>query len=57
LPLLTVNQVPLPLQIDDYQAYGEQPAVWAVMAMVIGLFRWHHRLRGRGPDAAHKASN
>jgi PAS domain-containing protein len=35
--LLAVNQV-LPLQIDDYQAYSEQPAVWAVMAMVIGLF-------------------
>jgi PAS domain-containing protein len=35
--LLAVNQV-LPLQIDDYQAYSEQPAVWAVMVMVIGLF-------------------
>lgn len=35
--LLAVNQG-LPLQIDDYQAYSEQPAVWVVMAMVIGLF-------------------
>lgn len=35
--LLAVNQG-LPLQIYDYKAYSEQPAVWVVMAMVIGLF-------------------
>lgn len=35
--LLAVNQG-LPLEIDDYRAYSEQPAVWVVMAMVIGLF-------------------
>lgn len=35
--LLAVNQG-LPLQIHDYKAYSEQPAVWVVMAMVIGLF-------------------
>jgi PAS domain S-box-containing protein len=35
--LLAVNQA-LPLQIHDYKAYSEQPAVWVVMAMVLGLF-------------------
>jgi PAS domain S-box-containing protein len=35
--LLAVHQG-LPLQIYDYQAYSEQPAVWVVMAVVIGLF-------------------
>ena len=35
--LLAVNQG-LPLQIHDYKAYSEQPAVWVVMAVVIGLF-------------------
>ncbi|MBB1518528.1 sensor histidine kinase [Aquipseudomonas guryensis] len=37
LALLAVNRG-LPLQIVDFQAYSAQPAVWVVMAMVIGLF-------------------
>lgn len=35
---LLATQQGLPLQIHDYQAYSQQPAVWVVMALVIGLF-------------------